>query len=88
MSTGQIILIVLVAIAVILVFALWGRIVKMWTGGKVFFGEVRQEMDKVTWPSRDEVINSTILVGIVAIIVTIMVGISDSILGRILKAII
>ena len=29
---------------------------------RVFFGEVRAEMDKVTWPNRDEVRGTTVIV--------------------------
>ena len=38
------------------------------TSPKVFFGEVRSEMRKVAWPTRREVINSTIVV-LIAVVV-------------------
>jgi preprotein translocase subunit SecE len=52
---------------------------------KVFFEEVAFEMGKVSWPSRDEVVNSTILVGVTTIALTLLVLVADSIFLRILR---
>jgi preprotein translocase subunit SecE len=49
----------------------------------VFIEEVSFEMGKVTWPSREEVINSTILVGITTFILTILIMFVDKIIGQI-----
>ena len=43
------------------------------TGPKVFFGEVKSEMRKVAWPSRKEVINSTIAVLIAVVFMTSLI---------------
>ncbi|MEN6625718.1 MAG: preprotein translocase subunit SecE [Candidatus Sumerlaeia bacterium] len=56
---------------------------KGWFGGLAeYFNQVKFEMGKVTWPSRDEVINSTVLVFIVTIILTFMVMIVDGAFAR------
>jgi len=39
-----------------------------------FFGEVRMELTKVTWPTRDEVIKLTITVFIIAAVLGVYVG--------------
>ncbi|MEK7616498.1 MAG: preprotein translocase subunit SecE [Patescibacteria group bacterium] len=45
-----------------------------------FLKEVREELTKVAWPSRDQIIRYTILVIIVAIVVGIFLGGLDYIL--------
>jgi preprotein translocase subunit SecE len=50
-----------------------------------FTGDVRAEMDKVTWPSQAEIVNSTVLVFVVTIILTIMVWIVDFVLGHVMS---
>ena len=52
---------------------------------KMFFGEVSFEMTKVTWPTRDEVINMTVLVIVVAFLLTVITGLMDAIFGRLVQ---
>ena len=49
-----------------------------------FFEEVRSELKKVTWPSKDETIRMTIVVIITTIVVGAYVGIIDYGLTKIL----
>jgi len=49
-----------------------------------FLQEVRQEMKKVTWPTRKEISGSTIVVIITVFIVAIYLGIVDNVLQRIM----
>jgi preprotein translocase subunit SecE len=49
-----------------------------------FLQEVRQEMKKVTWPTRKEISGSTIVVIITVFIVAIYLGIVDSVLQQIM----
>jgi preprotein translocase subunit SecE len=42
-------------------------------GPRQFFGEVRAELRKVTWPTRREVINSTIVVLIAVVFMTALI---------------
>ena len=59
--------------------------------GKVtqFFREVRVELGKVTWPSRQELIGSTVIVIILSVIMSIYIGVLDfllsSLFGRIIR---
>ena len=52
---------------------------------KHFFGETRVEMHKVTWPTRDELKESTKIVIVATFVVTIFIGIIDQILSLLVK---
>ncbi len=47
-----------------------------------YVGEVRSELRKVAWPSREEVINYSIVVLITLIILTTLIGVLDWALGE------
>jgi preprotein translocase subunit SecE len=47
--------------------------VKERTGPRVFFNEVKGELRKVAWPTRHEVINSTIIVLIAVVVMTALI---------------
>ncbi|MCX6827344.1 MAG: preprotein translocase subunit SecE [candidate division Zixibacteria bacterium] len=50
--------------------------------GKVvtYFKEVRAELGKVTWPTRRELIGSTVVTIVVTLIVSVFIGIVDRLL--------
>jgi len=50
-----------------------------------FFREVKVEMQKVTWPTRDELKESTKLVIIATFVVTLFIGVVDNILSLIIR---
>lgn len=54
-----------------------------------FFKEVKLELGKVTWPNRQELIGSTIIVVVLSLVMAVYIGILDFILsslfGRIIK---
>ena len=52
---------------------------------KIFLAETRTELKKVTWPTREELKESTRVVIISTILVTIFIGVVDQILSRIVK---
>lgn len=52
---------------------------------KNFFSEVRTEMQKVTWPTREELINSTIVVLVSIVILSTFIGVTDFFLSHLLK---
>jgi len=54
---------------------------------KRFFKEVVAELRKVTWPSKDELIGSTIVTIVVSTIIAIFIGIVDRILTLIVQSI-
>lgn len=52
---------------------------------KLFLSETRTELKKVTWPTREELKESTRVVIISTFIVTVFVGVVDQILSRIIR---
>jgi len=46
-----------------------------------FINDVQVEMSKVSWPSRSELINSTMIVAVVSILFTIYIFVADNILA-------
>lgn len=52
-----------------------------------FLKEVVAELRKVTWPSKDELIGSTIVTIVVSLIVAIFIGIVDRILTLVVHTI-
>ena len=57
--------------------------------GKIarYFKEIRAELTKVTWPSRQELIGSTIVTIVVTIIISVFIGIVDRLLTLATKTI-
>lgn len=53
-----------------------------------FFGEVKSELSKVTWPTRNEVIRLTLIVFAVSAIIGVYVGSLDYVFTRVLAAVI
>jgi preprotein translocase subunit SecE len=49
-----------------------------------YLKDVRSEMAKVSWPTRDEVVGATTLVVILSIIVSIVIKVFDMALSRVL----
>jgi len=52
---------------------------------RLFLSETRTELKKVTWPTREELRESTIVVIVSTFIVTIFVGVVDQIISRIVQ---
>jgi preprotein translocase subunit SecE len=52
-----------------------------------FFSDVVKEMDKVTWPSREELMESTKIVIIVTLLIAIFAWVVDFAVSEVLKAI-
>ncbi len=52
-----------------------------------FLKEVNAELRKVTWPTKDELIGSTIVVIVVSVILAVFIGIVDRILTFAVRAI-
>ena len=55
---------------------------------KDFLSEVKVEVKKVTWPSRKEAMGGTMVVMVVVLIIAIFLGIIDTILSKIVEALI
>jgi preprotein translocase subunit SecE len=52
-----------------------------------FFNDVVREMEKVTWPSREELMESTKIVIIVTLFIAVFAWVVDFAVSEILKAI-
>jgi preprotein translocase subunit SecE len=52
---------------------------------KVYLAETRTELRKVTWPTMDELKESTRVVIVATIVLTIFIGVVDQILNRIIQ---
>ncbi len=50
-----------------------------------FFNDVKVEMAKVSWPTREELINSTMIVAVVSILFTTFIFVADLILSRVIQ---
>lgn len=57
----------------------------MWEKIKRFFSETRAEMRKVTWPTRDELKESTKIVIVATIVVTVFIGVIDTVINLIVR---
>ncbi|MGZ3494109.1 MAG: preprotein translocase subunit SecE [Thermodesulfobacteriota bacterium] len=53
---------------------------------KQFLREVRTELKKVTWPSRKDTLSGTLVVLVAVFIIAIFLGIVDSGLSNLIKA--
>ncbi|MCE5228607.1 preprotein translocase subunit SecE [bacterium] len=83
MATGHYVLLGLLLAAIVLVAMSWTKVMASVAGLREFFREVNFEMGKVTWPSTEEIVNSTVLVFIVIIALTVMVMLVDGAFARI-----
>ena len=54
---------------------------------KKFLKEVNAELRKVTWPTKDELVGSTIVTVVVSLVVAIFIGIVDRILSVVIRSI-
>ena len=54
-------------------------------GAKGFVGEVQAELKKCTWPTRPELFESTVVVMVAVVIVTVAVGVSDLVLMNVMN---
>lgn len=54
---------------------------KFWT----FINEVRSEVKKITWPSRDELMGSVIIVCLLVIVFAIILGSMDGVFGYVIR---
>jgi preprotein translocase SecE subunit len=65
-----------------------GRIRNTITGFKTFFGEVQVELQKCAWPTKPELVESTVMVIVASILLGAFVGFGDFGLVKFLGAVI
>ena len=81
------VLLAFAALAAILAIVYHKKVQASWLATKKFIREVRVEMQKVSWPSRNDVIGSTVVVMIAVIVMTLIVTAADQVLATILDVI-
>ncbi|MGB2629973.1 MAG: preprotein translocase subunit SecE [Candidatus Omnitrophota bacterium] len=50
-----------------------------------FLNQVRTELKKVSWPSREEIISSTIVVLTSSLLLAVFIGVCDVVLSRVVN---
>ncbi|MBM4151968.1 MAG: preprotein translocase subunit SecE [Kiritimatiellaceae bacterium] len=63
------------------------KIVELYNALRTFLAEVKVELLKCTWPTRQELFGSTMVVVISVLILGAFVGISDTVLMTLLRAV-
>jgi len=63
------------------------KIVELFKALKTFLSEVKIELKKCTWPTRQELFGSTMVVVISVLILGVFVGLSDTVLMGLLRAV-
>ena len=58
------------------------RVTEWWNKSKEFIGEVRSEMRKVSFPTRDEVVGTTIVVVITSAVFAVYLWIADLVIQK------
>lgn len=64
------------------------KIADLFAGIKTFISEVQVELKKCAWPTRSELMESTVVVVVSVLIVSVFVGICDLLLMNLLQLII
>ena len=63
------------------------KIIELFKALRTFLGEVKTELKKCTWPTRQELFGSTMVVVISVVILGVFVGLSDTVLMGLLRAV-
>jgi len=63
------------------------KIIELISALKTFLGEVQDELKKCTWPTRQELLGSTMVVVVSVLILGVFVGLSDTTLMGIMRAV-
>jgi preprotein translocase subunit SecE len=72
-----------VLIGLVVYFKVFSRIGGWWTKARAFLKETRSELAKVTFPSRQDVIATTIVVIIASFIFSIFLTFSDIVINKV-----
>jgi len=85
MTVGKILFLVSLLAAVGLAAFYRAKVQAWWLATKKFTREVRIEMQKVTWPTRNDIYASTIVVLVAVVVLTVIISIWDQMLSWIVK---
>lgn len=81
------ILLGLLAVIVLVALANLKRLAAFWTRVREFYREVVMEMRKVSWPTQDHVVNSTVVVGVATVAMVVIIGAADRLFGTLVEII-
>ena len=84
---GLLILLIVVAALVAVAVVYRETLIRWYDKAAAFLKEVRVEMQKVVWPSRQEVYGATFVVMVSTFALTVAIGIEDFLLSQILDLI-
>lgn len=87
MTIGNIVFYAVLALVVVVLIALRAKIQAAWLVTKKFIREVRIEMQKVSWPTRNDIIANTIVVLLAVIALTLAITVWDQVLSWTLRLI-
>ena len=65
-----------------------GKMQAWWGAMRAFFGEVRQELKKCSWPSWSELKESTLVVIFSVVLLGVFVGFSDVLINSVLRLVV
>ena len=84
----ELLIIAIVLLSVVaLIFVFRATVIQLYEKAAIFLKEVRVEMQKVVWPSKQEVYGATFVVLVSIVILTVAIGIEDYLLSLVLKGI-
>jgi len=69
-------------------FNIYGKIFPMEAKPLIFLKEVRTEMEKVSWPNRQQALRLTLIVIAVSVVVAVFIGALDYIFTKFMELII
>jgi preprotein translocase subunit SecE len=75
------------ALVVILAWVNWKKLQVTWLWMRKYLREVRVEMQKVTWPTRNDILGSTIVVLVAVVALTLLVSVWDQVLSWVLHVV-
>ena len=81
---AQYVLLAMLVLLLILVAVNWRKFQAMGLAIQKFLREVRVEMQKVSWPSTNDVIGAVIVVLVAVVAITLIVSVTDEVLSKIL----
>lgn len=87
MQIAHYVLLALVVLVALIAATQWKQLKAAFWASRKFLQEVKVEMQKVTWPSRNEVIGSLMVVMTAIIFLTVVITVWDQILSQILRVI-
>jgi preprotein translocase subunit SecE len=87
MTTGQWVFLAILAICALLAWAYRVKVLELIEKIRTFYREVKGEMRRVAWPTRDEVIGNTVIVLVTASALGVLIFIADGILTKVVQAV-